>query len=73
MLERKGVLMNHKKLRRIYTEEKLQVRRRGGRKRALGTRKPMVLPPSHCLQETHCRAEDGQKQRWSLDFVTPSR
>ena len=28
----------------ISREEKLQVRRRGGRKRALGTRKPMVLP-----------------------------
>ena len=56
MLERKGIFMNHKKLRRIYAEEKLQVRRRGGRKRALGTRKPMVLP-------------DGPNQRWSLDFV----
>jgi len=49
-------LRGHKKLRRIYTEEKLQVRRRDGRKRALGTRKPMVLP-------------DGPNQRWSLDFV----
>lgn len=56
MLERKGIFMNHKKLRRIYAEEKLQVRRRGGRKRALGTRKPMVLP-------------DSPNQRWSLDFV----
>jgi len=56
MLERKGIFMNHKKLKRIYAEEKLQVRRRGGRKRALGTRKPMVLP-------------DGPNQRWSLDFV----
>ena len=56
MLERKGIFMNHKKLRRIYAEEKLQVRRRGGRKRALGPRKPMVLP-------------DRPNQRWSLDFV----
>ena len=31
MLQREGIYMNHKKLRRIYTEEKLQVRRRGGR------------------------------------------
>jgi putative transposase len=38
--------MNHKKLRRLYREERLQVRRRGGRKRALGTRAPMVLPQS---------------------------
>ena len=57
MVEREGHTVNHKKLRRIYTEEKFQVRRRGGRKRALGTRKPMVLP-------------DGPNQRWSLDFVS---
>ena len=41
---REGMLMNHKKLRRLYREERLQVRRRGGRKRALGTRAPMALP-----------------------------
>ncbi len=29
-------MVNHKKLRRLYREERLQVRRRGGRKRALG-------------------------------------
>jgi len=56
MLQREGIYMNHKKLRRIYAEEKLQVRRRGGRKRALGTRRPMEMP-------------DGANQRWSLDFV----
>ena len=44
MLERQGIVMNHKKLLRLYREEKLQVRKRGGRKRALGTRRPMVLP-----------------------------
>lgn len=49
--------MNHQKLRRFYREEKLQVRRRGGRKRALGTRKPKVMP-------------DGPNQPWSLDFVS---
>jgi putative transposase len=47
--------MNHKKLRRLYREERLEVRRRGGRKRALGTRAPMMLP-------------QGPNQRWSLDF-----
>ncbi|CAO3352022.1 Transposase [Azospirillum melinis] len=51
--------MNQKKLRRLYTEEKLQVRRRGGRKRALGTRAPLALP-------------QGPNQRWSLDFVADS-
>ena len=56
-------------MRRIYREEKLQVRRRGGRKRALGTRKPLVLPGS-CLHANNCRAVDGPNQRWSLDFVS---
>jgi putative transposase len=49
--------MNHKKLRRLYTEERLQVRRRGGRKRALGTRAPLALP-------------NAPNQGWSLDFVS---
>lgn len=57
LLQRDGVQMNLKKLRRLYSEEKLQVKRRGGRKRALGTRKPMELP-------------SGPDQRWSLDFVS---
>ncbi len=49
--------MNHKKLRRLYREERLQVRRRRGRKRARGTRAPMPLP-------------SGPNTRWSLDFVS---
>ena len=52
-----GNAINHKKLRRLYAEERLQVRRRVGRKRALGTRAPMALP-------------QGPNQRWSLDFVS---
>ena len=57
MIRSEGVLINHKKLRRLYAEERLQVRRRVGRKRALGTRAPMALP-------------QGPNQRWSLDFVS---
>ena len=57
MLARQGVHMNQKKLRRLYREEGLQVRRRGGRKRALGTRRPMLLPAK-------------TNERWSLDFVS---
>jgi len=57
LLAREGIRMNHKKLRRLYAEERLQVRRRGGRKRALGTRAPMTLP-------------QGPNQRWSLDFAS---
>jgi len=56
LLEREGHVMNRKKLYRLYREEKLMVRRRRGRKRALGTRAPMTLP-------------GAINQRWSLDFV----
>lgn len=59
LLSREGVMLNHKKLRRLYAEERLQVRRRGGRKRALGARAPIAVP-------------DGPNQRWSLDFVSDS-
>lgn len=44
MLERQGLLMNLKKLRRLYKEERLTVRKRGGRKRPLGTRRPLTMP-----------------------------
>lgn len=44
LLRREGWEVNWKKLYRIYREEKLMVRRRGGRKRALGTRAPMAVP-----------------------------
>jgi putative transposase len=44
MLTRRGHSMNHKKLYRLYREEKLSLRRRGHRKRAVGTRIPMRLP-----------------------------
>jgi len=57
LMSREGLLMNHKKFRRLYREERLQVRRRGGRKRALGTRAPMAIP-------------QGLNQRWSLDFLS---
>ena len=57
MLAREGMVMNHKKLLRLYREENLRVRRRRGRKRAMGTRAPMMLP-------------QGPNQRWSLDFVS---
>lgn len=46
MLRREGLVVNHKKLFRLYREEKLAVRRRGGRKRAIGTRAPMLVPLS---------------------------
>jgi putative transposase len=57
MLVREGHAMNHKRLYRIYREERLMMRRRRGRKRALGTRAPMTVP-------------NAINQRWSLDFVS---
>ena len=57
MLAREGWSMNQKRFRRLYREEKLQVRRRGGRKRALGVRAPLALP-------------SGPNERWSLDFAS---
>ena len=57
MLERKGLIMNHKKLYRPYTDEKLGVKRRRVQKRARGSRTPM--PEALKL-----------RQRWSLDFLS---
>jgi putative transposase len=57
LLRREGYVVNHKRLFRIYREERLMVRRRGGRKRAMGTRAPMTIPST-------------PNDRWSLDFVS---
>ena len=57
LLRREGHVVNHKRLFRLYRDERLGVRKRGGRKRALGQRAPMALPV-------------GPGQRWSLDFVS---
>ena len=57
MLGRQGLAMNLETLRRLYREDGLQVSKRGGRKRALGTRRPMAVP-------------DGPNKRWSMDFVS---
>ena len=38
MLERQGIKLNTKKLYRLYKEERLTVRKRGGRKRAVNRR-----------------------------------
>jgi putative transposase len=57
MLRRQGIMLNWKKLYRLYREERLMVRKRGGRKRALGTRAPMATP--QCAN-----------QRWSIDFAS---
>ena len=57
MLRREGHVVNRKRVQRLYREERLTVRRRGGRKRAMGTRRPLDEPLV-------------ANQRWSLDFVS---
>jgi putative transposase len=59
LLERKAMVMNEKKLYRIYREEGLSVRRRRGRKRAPGSRTPIPVPLWLRLN-----------QRWSQDFLS---
>lgn len=56
LLRREGWAVNKKRVQRLYREERLMVKKRGGRKRALGLRAPMKAPdrPNAC---------------WSLDFV----
>jgi len=57
MAKRQGQCMNLKKAYRLYSEEGLAVRRRRGRKRAIGTRAP--------LHRAH-----RPNQIWVLDFVS---
>jgi putative transposase len=57
LLRREGIHCNLKKIYRIYREEGLMVKRRKGRKRAIGTRLPLPRP-------------DMINQVWSLDFVS---
>ncbi len=56
LLLRRGKTVNHKKVYRIYKALGLKVLKRGGRKRALGLRKPenVITKPN---------------ERWALDFV----
>ena len=56
-LRREGFVVNHKRLFRVYREERLMVRKRRGRKRALGTRTPMPVPAQ-------------PNELWVLDFVS---
>lgn len=59
LLKRDGWAVSGKKPYRIHKEEGLTLRKRGGRKRALGTRALMAIP-------------QGPNQRWSLDVVSDS-
>jgi putative transposase len=56
LLRREGHAVNKKRIQRLYREERLTVRRRGGRKRAMGTRRPIATPLA-------------PNQRWSLYVI----
>ena len=56
LLRREGLVLNRKRTQRLYREEELMVRRRRGRKRATGTRAPLMMTPR-------------PNARWSIDFI----
>ena len=54
LLEREGIVVNHKKLYRLYREEGLSVRRRRGRKRARCSRSPRPKAAKRPTSSTTC-------------------
>jgi putative transposase len=56
LLRREGHVVNRKKTQRLYREEGLSVRKRRGRKKASGTRAPLLTVAA-------------PNARWSVDFV----
>nr|WP_121066149.1 IS3 family transposase [Chachezhania antarctica] len=56
LLRREGHVVNRKKTQRLYREEGLSVRKRRGRKKATGTRAPLLTVAA-------------PNARWSVDFV----
>ena len=57
LLKKEGFEVNHKRVYRLYKESGLKVLKRGGRKRALGSRIPQ-------------QSQRSPNARWSLDFVS---
>lgn len=58
-LRRKGLACNHKKLHRVYTMLKLNIRRRTKRRIPQRIKQPLVVP-------------QGLNKAWSMDFMTDS-
>jgi putative transposase len=76
MLARQGIRLNHKKLDRLYKEERLSVRRRGGRKRALVARAPMAAPQTGTCAGLHIVMDtlvSGRRFRILVDDHTRER
>lgn len=59
LLVREGWGINHKRVQRMYREERLAVRRKRRKRVAQADRRPRVLP-------------EGPNQRWSMDFTADS-
>lgn len=59
LLKREGITMNQKKFRRIYSEQKLSLKIRKGKKIRSMPRAPIEIPKQ-------------SNQRWSMDFVSDS-
>ncbi len=59
LLVREGWAVNHKRIQRMYREEKLAVRRKRRKRVAQTARRPKVLPA-------------GPNERWSMDFMADS-
>jgi transposase InsO family protein len=55
-LRQQGEIVNHKRVERLYVEEKLQLRRRKRKKVPLGDRQPLERP-------------EAANEVWSMDFV----
>lgn len=55
-LRQRGMIVNHKRVERLYAEARLQVRRRKRKKVPLSERQPLVRP-------------DAANDVWSMDFV----
>jgi putative transposase len=56
LLRREGVLINHKRVLRLYREERLAVRPKRGKKRAATARVPLAAP-------------ERPNERWGMDFI----
>ncbi len=59
LLVREGWAVNHKRIQRMYREEKLAVRRKRRKRVAQTARQPRVMP-------------EGPNERWSMDFMADS-
>jgi putative transposase len=56
LIEREGVVANHKRVYRVYRQAGLQVRRRRRKRLSRGARVPLAQP-------------SGPRERWSMDFM----